>query len=212
MKKVKILGFLLAIISICNAQPIDKTQEPGYRQHKGFYLSMSIGPNFPSITDEVVGDYDLKFKGVGAQFDLKIGGAVKENLILHATLTSNTMSGPEVISDGTSQNTSNNITLGETMIGGGITYYLMPSNIFLSGSLGIGNFTLIDDDNDISFSTDRGFSMQLKAGKEWWISKRWGLGVALTYGKTKLTNTPGGGVEELMNSNNFGILFNATLN
>jgi hypothetical protein len=71
---------------------------------------------------------------------------------------------------------------------------------------------LTDSNNDISFSTDRGFSMQLKAGKEWWISKRWGLGVALTYGKTKLTNTPGGGVEELMNSNNFGILFNATLN
>jgi hypothetical protein len=212
MKKVTILGFFIVIISICNAQTNDKTQEAGYRQHKGFFLSLSVGPNFSGITSEVVGDYNLKFKGTGAQFDLKIGGAIKENLILHATLTSNTMSGPEITSGGSSQNTSNNLTLGEAMIGGGITYYIMPSNIFLSGSLGIGNFTLIDNDKKTSVSTDRGFSMQLKVGKEWWISKRWGLGVALTYGKTKLTNTPGGGVEELMNSNNFGILFNATLN
>ena len=71
------------------------------------------------------------------------------------------------------------------MIGGGITYYIMPSNIFLQGSLGIGNFNLIDNDKKTSVSTDRGFSMQLKVGKEWWISKRWRLGVALTYGKTK---------------------------
>lgn len=212
MKKVTIVGCLMTLISICSAQTNDKAQEDGYRQHKGFFLSMSVGPNFPSITAEIVGDYNLMFKGTGAQFDFKIGGAIKENLILHATITSNTMTGPEITSGGSSQNTSNNLTLGETMMGGGITYYVMPANISLSGSLGIGNFTLIDGDNDSSISTDRGFSMQLKVGKEWWISKRWGLGVAVTYGKTKLTNTPGGGVEELMNSNNFGILFNATLN
>ncbi len=104
------------------------------------------------------------------------------------------------------------MSLGEAMIGGGITYYIMPSNIFLSGSLGIGGFTLIEDDNNTNVSTDNGFSMQLKVGKEWWVSKKWGLGVALTYGKTKLTNKPGGSVEERMNSNNLGILFNATLN
>jgi len=210
MKKVTILGCFMVIISICNAQTNDKKLEAGYRQHKGFFLSMSVGPNFPSITDEVVGDYNFKFTGTGAQFDLKIGGAIVENLILHATLTSNTLSGPKISSGGSSHSTSNDLTIGEAMIGGGITYYIMPANIFLSGSLGMGNFTLID--NETSVSTDRGFSMQLKAGKEWWISKRWGLGVALTYGKTKLTNKPGDGIEEFLNSNNFGILFNATLN
>ncbi len=212
MKKLKVLGLFIIIISTCSAQIIDRTYEAGYRQHKGFYLSMGLGPNFPSIKSEVIGDYDLTFTGVGAQFDLKIGGAIKENLILHATLLSNSMPGPKTTSaDGSSQKTSNNLTLGESMLGGGITYYLMPSNIFLSGSLGIGNFTVIDDDKESNVSTDRGFSMQLKVGKEWWVSKRWGLGVALTYGKTNLTNKPISG-NELLRSNNFGILFNATLN
>lgn len=212
MKKAAILIFFVFLISTGNAQSKDKTKEPRYHQHKGFFLAMSVGPNFASITDEVAGDYNLKFNGTGAQFDFKIGGAIKENLILHATLVSNTMSGPDVTSGGSSQATSNNLSLGETMFGAGITYYYMPINIFFSGSLGIGTFSLSDYDTKDSFSTDGGFSMQLKVGKNWWISKKWGLGIAVTYGKTKLTNTPGGGVEEFMNSNNFGILFNASLN
>jgi len=137
---------------------------------------------------------------------------VQENLILHATITSSSLAGPKVTSSGSSQNSSNNMSLGEAMIGGGMTYYFMPANIFISGSAGLGNFTLIDSDNNTNISTDRGFSFQLKAGKEWWVSKRWGLGVAVSYGKTMVTNTPGGGIEERLNSNNIAILFNATLN
>lgn len=159
MKKAVLLIFFVSMISMGNAQTIDKTKEPGYHKHKGFFLSMSVGPNFGSITDEVVGDYSLKFNGTGAQFDFKIGGAIKENLILHATLISNTMSGPDITSGGSSQATSNNLSLGETMFGAGITYYYMPINIFLSGSLGIGTFSLSDYDTKDSFSTDGGFSM-----------------------------------------------------
>lgn len=173
---------------------------------------MSLGPNFASITDVSDGYFDYKYAGTGAQFDLKIGGAIKENLILHATLTSNTLTGPKITSSGSTDKATNKLTIGEGMIGAGVTYYIMPSNIFLSSSLGIGNFTLVDTSNETDISTERGFSMQLKVGKEWWVSKNWGLGVALTYGKTNLTNKPGYGVEEKMNSNNIGILFNATLN
>ena len=213
MKRTTILSLFIVISSICNAQTdFYKTPKAGYHQHKGFYLSMSAGPDFAGINSEVVGNYKLNFNGTGGQFDLKIGGAIKENLILHATMTANSMTGPKITSGGSSQNTSNNLALGEAMFGVGITYYVMPSNIFLSSSLGVGNFTIIDNDKKTSISSDRGFSMQLKVGKEWWVSSKWGLGVALTYGKTQLTNSPGDGVKELMNSNNIGILFNVTLN
>jgi hypothetical protein len=174
---------------------------------------MSIGPNFPTITSEVKGDSKYTFTGTGALFDIKIGGALQENLLLHATLLSSSLVGPKVTSGSISQNAPNNLSIGESMLGGGITYYIMPQNIFLSGSVGFGGYTLIDNTNsNNSVSTDKGFSMQIKAGKEWWVSKKWGLGIAVTYGKTKLTNSPGGGVEEFMDSNNFGVLFNATLN
>ena len=211
MKRTTFLSLFLLIFSVCNAQFREKTQDYGFHQHHGFYLSMSLGPDFASISDKVAGNYDYVFSGTGAQFDLKIGGSISENLILHATIISNSMTGPKIKSDGISQNTSNNVTIGEAMFGAGITYYVMPSNILLSGSMGLGNFTVLDNGQKNSVSSDKGFSMQLKAGKEWWISKRWGLGVALTYGSTNLKNSPGNGITELMKSNNIGILLNASL-
>ena len=213
MKKISLLFILLIVSTFIFAQTDGVTKIPEGRTHTGFYLSMGAGPHFPSISSEIKEVYDYTFTGTGAVFDIKIGGAVKENLILHATLISSSLSGPKVTSGSNSQNASNNLSIGEAMLGGGLTYYIMPQNIFFSGSVGFGGYSLIDNDNNnTSVATDRGFAMQLKAGKEWWVSKRWGLGIAVTYGKTKLTNTPGGSVEELMDSNNFGILFNATLN
>jgi hypothetical protein len=172
---------------------------------------MSLGPVFPSISDKLAGNYDYVYTGTGAQFDLKLGGAIQENLILHATLTSNSLVGPTVKSDGQSMKASNNVTLSESMIGVGLTYYVMPSNIFLSGSIGLGNFSTQDTNNNNNISSDRGFAMQLKVGREWWVSSRWGLGFAITYGKTTVNNKIDAGGIEKMDSNNIGIVFNASL-
>jgi hypothetical protein len=212
MKRLTISVLFLAALSICNAQMFESARVRDPRMHRGFYLSMGLGANFSTVSDLVVGSYNYKFKGVGVQFDGKVGGAIRENLILHGSLLVNSMSGPEVSSGGQSQNTTSSLTLTEILIGGGATYYFMPYNIFLSGTFGMGEFGLTDDDSNTSVTTDMGFSMQLKAGKEWWISKRWGIGAAITYGKTKLTNDAGSSGKEDMDSNNFGILFNATFN
>jgi hypothetical protein len=211
MKRTTFLGLFILIFSICNAQFREQRQDYGYRQHNGFYLSMSLGPVFPSISDKLAGNYDYVYTGTGAQFDLKLGGAIQENLILHATLTSNSLVGPTVKSDGQSMKASNNVTLSESMIGVGLTYYVMPSNIFLSGSLGLGNFSTQDTNNNNNISSDRGFAMQLKVGREWWVSSRWGLGFAITYGKTTVNNKIDAGGIEKMDSNNIGIVFNASL-
>jgi hypothetical protein len=210
MKKLFILGLLLVTISALNAQNV-------VYPHNGFYLSMGVGPVFGKVTDDVNENgykYSMDMTGTGAEFDFKIGGAIQENFILHATLISRTMKGPLItFSDNSSSKAGDNTNVGEAMFGGGFTYYFMPVNILFSGSLGIGNFSIIDTKNDANnVSTQHGFSMQLKAGKEWKVSKKWGLGVCLTYGKTTLTNEPEGGLTEKMNSSRFGILFNASLN
>ena len=182
-----------------------------HQQHTGFFLSMGLGPAFGKITSDM-GHEQIDMSGAGYKFDFKIGGAVKENLILHATMISTMLDGPSVKSSyyGMLGKTTNSISISENMlIGGGLTYYIMPFNLFLSGSLGLGNYSLTDIDSNVNGSTNNGVSMQLKVGKEWWVSRRWGLGIALTYGKTFVDNTAG---NEKLNSNRFGILFNATLN
>jgi hypothetical protein len=210
MKKLFILFLLLiSAVAYVNAQQGDPQQ--GYHEHDGFYLSMCLGPVFGPITDDL-GSYTMDFSGVGAQFDFKIGGRISQNLLLHATLVSSAVSGPKVTySNNTTYQASNDMTLGEATLGVGLTYYIMPSNIFFSGSLGIGNFSIQDVNNHTNITTHMGFSMQLKVGKEWWVGKNWGLGVGITYGKTNLTNNSGG-ISEKLDSNRIGILFNTTFN
>jgi hypothetical protein len=210
MKKLFFLGLLLSAFTTLNAQD-------AIYQHKGFYLSLGAGPVFGKVTDEVNENgykYTMDMTGTGAEFDFKIGGAIKENLILHATLVSRTMKGPNVTySNGNSMKSGDNLNIGEAMFGAGVTYYAMPVNMLFSGTLGLGNFSVIDTENSgNNVSTQRGFSLQLKVGKEWKVSKKWGLGVAFTYGKTSLTNVPSANLTEKMNSNRLGILFNASLN
>jgi hypothetical protein len=183
-------------------------------QHNGFYLSISGGTLFGKVTDDL-GSYILEMSGTGFIVDFKLGGALNENLILHGTLISSVIPGPNIInlSNGSSANVTDNLNFGEAMFGAGLTYYFMPSNVFFSWSLGLGNFSIIDNNNSKNnVSTQRGFSMQIKIGKEWLISDKWGMGIALTYMKTNLTNKPDNSSLERLDSNRFGILLNVTLN
>ena len=216
MKKVFLL--LCITFSLSNFHSIyGQSVNDGFHQHTGFYLSLSAGPVFGTIEANEISPvpFRLNFSGgTGGQFDIKVGGAIRENLILHATIISNALIGPKVTSNGQSITLPDNMNINETMLlGGGVTYYLMPHNIFLSGSVGMGYFTMqYKENSDLNGSTDKGVSMQIKVGKEWWISKKWGLGVALTYGKTNVNNRPSSGYAEKLNSNRFGIVLNATLN
>jgi hypothetical protein len=205
MKKIFLFSLFIICISTLTAQD-------GFHQHDGFALSMSLGPVFGTVTDDF-GTNHMELSGTGALFDFKIGGAIKENLILHATILSSLVPGPTFIkAEDTIVVAPDNVFLGEAMLGAGLTWYFMPENFFLSGSVGLGNFSILNSITNNHVSTQRGFSMQLKFGKEWWVSKNWALGVGVTYGKTHLTNEPGDGIIEKMDSNRFGILFNTTFN
>lgn len=225
----KLLPVILLILPVLGfAQRKEKVKEHtvsgnynGAHEHDGFYLSMALGPAFSAINYRYTGPAgspgstgsirtaSAVFNGNGAEFDLKIGGAVMENLIIHGTIISTAVVGPDVRSNGRHAKTRNDFGISETMIGGGATYYLMPLNMFGSASAGIGHYTVSQGNSSIN--TDRGFAMQLKIGKEWWISKNWGFGIGLTYGKTTLTNRNGSHTEEF-DSNHFAVLFNTTFN
>lgn len=213
MKKTLILCILLCSLTRLNAQN-------GYHEHDGFYLSMSLGPVFGPIHDDVTGagaPFAAEYNGTGGQFDLKLGGALNKNLILHGTFINDYLTGPvqTITQMGNVLETkhSDNFSIGETMLGAGVTYYALPSNVFFSSSLGLGFFSIEStEDEEVSYSTRNGLAMQLKFGKEWWISKNWGFGVGFTYQKTNVTDTPNNSIEERLNSNRFGILFNTTFN
>ncbi|MCT4589078.1 MAG: hypothetical protein N4A71_14745 [Carboxylicivirga sp.] len=214
MKKILAIISLIIIINDVSAQSIPTPKIFRGRKHRGFYLSMGLGANQSSVKVDSKNFGYTKYSGLGGSFDLKIGGTISENLILHATLLSHGITGPKIDSDDyqiNSYKTDNKINLSEGMIGIGLTYYTVD-NFLLSTSMGVGGFTLTNEHEDIDITTDKGFSIQLKAGKEWWVSPKWGIGCALYYHHTYCNNQTGNIAEENLKSNNIGIVFNATLN
>ena len=200
---VILLLFLVLLFSTSTIQAQDRT-------HNGFYLSMQTGPAFGYINGNSNQSSSYTVSGTGFAFDIQIGGAIKENLILHGTIVFKSIFGPE-FDDGVNKVTiSKDYSFDELMMGIGTTRYLR-NNFFITANIGLGQFSLADDTNNTTIDTDYGFSYQLKIGKEWWISNRWGLGAAFEYGGTRTKDTMGD-YQETWQSHRFGIKFTATLN
>ena len=157
--------------------------------HDGFFLNLALGFGYQSFTyDANKSVYDMEAKGVASEFDLKLGGRIANNTLLHATILGVTNSseidykakgGKKLFS---SSKDSENMS----MLGIGLTYYL-PENIFVSGSVGFAQFNLqdnSDEENKVEGATENGIGIQIATGKEWWVSDNWGLGasVAFTFG------------------------------
>lgn len=210
--RIVLIGFISFFWMQVYSQNSQLTRQYSGKNHRGFYLSLAPGVNFTSV-EMKDNTGSTTSKGLGGGWDIKIGGALKENLIAHATFLSHGVSEPKLYdqSNGLNGAIAAKTELAEIMIGGGITWYT-PGNVFLSTSLGLGGFTITDTKKNEHSSSDKGFSCQLKAGKEWWISARWGIGLAISYHVTSLLNQKGTVDEERIKSNNFGIVLNATLN
>ncbi|WP_167619137.1 hypothetical protein [Maribellus sediminis] len=205
-----ILITILGIQSYSQAlQPLKKQSE---RRHRGIFFSYSPGINITNV--KATSNYSSStFKGLGLGNDFKIGGTLKENLILHATLLGHGVYEPKIYDKNTGQNgtRAKDIDFSELLIGVGVTYYT-PTNFLLSTSVGLGGFSLTDYSTDEDGSSDKGFGLQLKAGKEWWVSRNIGLGLAVYYHYTNVLNQAGSVDEERLIGNNLGIVLSTTLN
>jgi hypothetical protein len=61
-------------------------------------------------------------------------------------------------------------------VGPGVTYYFMPANIHLGGTLLLSQATLKSGKDTIA-ETDWGFGAVGRVGKDFWVGKDWGLGI-----------------------------------
>ena len=149
--------------------------------HKGFYLSLSGGLAFGAITLNATNTTfsKLEASGTGFQYDFKIGAVVSEdeNLVLSLDAIRRIISGPTWSLDGSDVYSTTTVSASDVMYGIGITKYFMPSNMFISGTFGLGTFQI--DYANSKVTSQAGFAFQLKGGEEWWVSDDWGLGVAV---------------------------------
>ena len=175
----------------------------GPRDHDGgFFLRLSGGLG---TAQSEFGDLDLKLSGLTGDFDIAIGGVVAPNLALHGTVFGWSATNPDAEVDGMSGELDGSVTV--SSIGGGVTYYFMPANIYVSGSAGIAKLS-VETEWGVG-ETDFGPSFGITLGKEWWVGSSWGLGIA---GAAGYHSVPEKDIEGNWSGFNLAVRFTATLN
>lgn len=105
-------------------------------QHdRGFFMRLSAGAGYGSAT--VDDGQDTKFSGFAGTASFAFGGTIMRNFALHADFFGLSMFEPKFESGGVS-GTVQDTTARFFGFGVGVTGYVMPANVYFSGSLGAG--------------------------------------------------------------------------
>ena len=150
---------------------------PGFHQHDGFFFRTTVGLGSGRNEGEG-GGQKLTFSSPGLQLGVAFGGAISPNVVIFGEFDSFSMEGPDVVVNGEKLGTSaSTFSVWNVGVGPGVAYYFNPSNVLLSGSLLATSLSF--ENEGITNETETGVGFSLKAGKEWWVSHGWGLGVVV---------------------------------
>lgn len=184
MKKLLILVALATSLSFAESLP---------HTHDGFFLNIAMGIGYQSANfayDSHLYDEngektkEFNISGAATDLDLKFGGRIADNLLLHVTLAGATSTASEDVGE------DDKVKVNLSIFGLGTTYYFLD-NYFATASFGMSEYHI--DSNIATFTAKAedivgnlvcGLAFQIGAGKEWWVSENWGIGVsmALLYG------------------------------
>lgn len=166
--------------------------DAGWHTHDGFLLRFGLGYGY-AVTDlDMIHYYEapygtyagdaIELKGGFREFHLDLGGAIVDNVVLFARLGQLVV--PHANVDAHGGTTAYNRKTRELRLGTlgvGMTYYVMPSNIYFTGVLSDADLWDVDPDlSDYDYlGSDHGVMFSLEAGKEWWTGPNWGLGIGV---------------------------------
>ena len=200
---IGMLATLVLLPSIADAAPRRRYREERddyyYPRHEGLMLRGTLGIGGVTADDDL---NDITLSGGAAMFSLDIGGALTHNLALHGRLASTTMFEPSISSGGEDFGDLDDTSLTFSTLGLGITYYF-PSNLYLTGVLGLSRATF-ELDGDEYYALD-GVGIMGDVGYEWATGGDWGIGVAARIEAHRVN-----GDDETLSTAAFGILLSVT--
>lgn len=174
MKRLAALIACLAAVGTpaAEAAPAASLEE----RHRGFFVRIDGGAGFLSAATSAEGA-EASVSGASGAFGIAMGGAILENLVLAADLWGSVAFGPKATIAGVPRPGG----AGLSLIGFGVnlTYYLMPANVYASLTPSVTGVGLVA--GGVGLSSRSGFGAKVGIGKEWWVSNRWGLGVACQF-------------------------------
>ena len=147
--------------------------DAGKHRHDGFYFQIAGGYAGTAMGEQVGEDLYI-YSGPSANAKIGIGYALVENFILSLDIAGFVLSQPELQINGEDEGELDT-EFTNSKVGLGMTYYFMPSNVYLSGSGGLA-VGWVENDQEI-YNTGLGYGISGGIGKEWWVGDNWGLGV-----------------------------------
>jgi hypothetical protein len=154
-------------------------------RHRGFFFRFAADLGFSRIESDGIFPgigRDAAVRGTTLGFKLYMGGTIRGKVTIHGTLHL-----PLTFLSGGLGELENDTPVGLFM-GPGITYYWDPPNVYLTGSIGGGTLDVSPeaeeeasfDDSENGLSGTVGIGFELAVGKEWWITRDWGIGICGT--------------------------------
>ncbi len=202
--RTRFVGFIafamLAVFCLANVA------QAGDRDHiGGFFMRLSggVGGAATKLDDE---NDEYKLSGPSGDFNFAFGAMVAPNLAVHGTILGWGITDPDAEINDVERELDGDLTMGA--LGVGLTYYVMPANLYLSGSVGVASLTF-DPDQFRKVESDEGVAAELAIGKEWWVGRKWALGVA---GSLGVHSIPDGNNDDKWSGASVGVRFSATMN
>ena len=145
-------------------------------RHSGFFMRLALGPGFYTM-QAASAEGALELRAPGAGLNLILGGALWENFVIYGEMALHSTLDPEV--DGYRGNRARPGTSVTTAaLGAGVGYYLMPAQVFFTGSLLVAQTRAVDRPTErLLGKTELGPAMALSIGRDWWMSPSWTFGV-----------------------------------
>lgn len=194
----KLVRFLCASVVAIAVIGMSSASWAGDRDHSGgFFLRFVLGAGAATAKTDAL---PAEFSGTSGVVDAAIGGLLTENLALHFTIFGWSITDDNVDVGGVSGTADIDLFAA----GVGVTYYFMPQNVYLSGSVGKGELT---GSGAVDGEIDSGLATSVSVGKEWWAGRRWGLGISGVVGFLSLPV-----VNESWSGWSWAVAFSATFN
>jgi hypothetical protein len=170
---------LFATVLVAATSGLARAQDLQSDRHLGVQLRATSGPALIWAFQDVGQGASGNTRGIGAAFDLALGTMIGDAIALNMDLVL-------VHSADAEHGVLRDTVFSAVHFGGGITYWIMPENLYLAASIGFarssveGNPVRVGIEIPTADQSAIGAGAHLAFGKQWWVSRRVGLGATLS--------------------------------
>jgi len=183
--------------------PVCPPALPPGQTHDGAYLRLQAGGGYMTARRN-----NDKWSGDAITLGAAIGATLVPNLALFGTVLVHQVRGPKADSYGFST-TVNGVFQSESF-GAGMAYYIETANVYAAAAVLATSVEVMDAGGGNQGSANRGPAFEVMLGKEWWVGREWGLGLAADVTGASMSDTNDHSVR--WNSYTYSLLFSATYN